>query len=38
MVNHSVFTYFPVSLVNIIIGASAIIFNKYPSKKRSLEK
>lgn len=38
MLNHSVFTYFPVSLVNIIIGASAIIFNKYPSKKRSLEK
>lgn len=32
------YTYMPVALVNIIIGISAIVFNKYPGKKRSLEK
>ncbi|MEA4826565.1 hypothetical protein [Clostridium sp. JNZ J1-5] len=32
------YVYMPVILANIIIGISAIIFNKYPSRGRSLEK
>jgi len=38
MSNYIISTYMPVVLVNIIIGASALIFNKYPGKERSLEK